>query len=56
MAVKVGTAAAKASSIGREPTHEEIAKRAYELYLSRGSVDGYHEEDWQLAETELRGR
>ena len=37
-----------------EPTHEEIAARAYELYLARGSVDGYSEEDWMLAEAELR--
>ena len=37
-----------------EPTHEEIAARAYELYLARGSLDGYSEEDWLLAEAELR--
>jgi hypothetical protein len=37
-----------------EPTHEEIAARAYELYLSRGSLDGYSEEDWLMAEAELR--
>jgi hypothetical protein len=35
------------------PTHEQIAKRAYELYLERGSVEGHHEEDWLLAEAEL---
>jgi DUF2934 family protein len=53
--------AATASSVNRsepthEPTHEEIAARAYELYLARGSVDGYSEEDWMLAEAELRRR
>jgi hypothetical protein len=37
-----------------EPTHEEIAARAYELYLARGSLDGYSEEDWLMAEAELR--
>ena len=37
-----------------EPTHEEISARAYELYLARGSLDGYSEEDWLLAEAELR--
>jgi hypothetical protein len=37
-----------------EPTHEQIASRAYELYLARGSVEGNHEEDWLLAEAELR--
>ena len=42
------------SAIGTgQPTHEEIAKRAYELYLARGSVQGHQEEDWALAEAEL---
>jgi hypothetical protein len=39
-----------------EPTREQVAARAYELYLARGSLDGYHEEDWLLAEAELRQR
>jgi hypothetical protein len=46
-----GKAAVAASA---DPTHEEIAARAYELYLARGSLDGYSEEDWMLAEAELR--
>ena len=46
-----GRAAAASSS---EPSHEDIAARAYELYLARGSLDGYSEEDWLLAEAELR--
>lgn len=45
---------AKAAVSTSEPTHEDIAARAYELYLARGSVDGYSEEDWMLAEAELR--
>lgn len=50
-----GKKAATASSVNRgEPTHEEIAARAYELYLARGSLDGYSEEDWLMAEAELR--
>jgi hypothetical protein len=48
--------AATAAIPGAEPTHEEIAARAYELYLARGSLDGYSEEDWLLAEAELRNR
>ena len=32
---------------------EEIAKRAYELYLQRGSIPGYEVEDWLQAEAEL---
>jgi len=37
-----------------DPTHDEIAKRAFELYLERGSIEGHHEEDWLIAEAELR--
>jgi len=47
-----GKKAAAASN--HEPTHEAIAARAYELYLARGSIDGYSEEDWLVAEAELR--
>jgi hypothetical protein len=43
-----------AAASNHEPTHEDIAARAYELYLARGSMDGYSEEDWLLAEAELR--
>ena len=35
------------------PAPEAIAKRAYELYLQRGSVPGYELEDWLAAEAEL---
>jgi Protein of unknown function (DUF2934) len=35
------------------PSNEAIARRAYELYLERGSVSGYELEDWLLAEAEL---
>jgi hypothetical protein len=38
------------------PSHEEIAMRSYELYLQRGAVDGYHEQDWLQAEAELLSR
>jgi len=55
-APKVTTAStAKAAVVSSaDPTHEDIAARAYELYLARGSLDGYSEEDWLLAEAELR--
>lgn len=36
------------------PTHEEIARRAYEIYISRGCVDGQSDQDWFFAEMELR--
>lgn len=35
------------------PTHDEIAARAYELYLARGCVEGYAQDDWIRAEREL---
>lgn len=38
----------------RGPTHEEIARRAYELFLARGSAPGHQDEDWLQAERELR--
>jgi hypothetical protein len=35
------------------PTHEQIARRAYELYLERGEKAGDAREDWVIAENEL---
>lgn len=36
------------------PTEEQIARRAYEIFLARGATHGHHEQDWQQAERELR--
>ena len=36
------------------PLKEQIAARAYELYLQRGGEDGHDLEDWLIAERELR--
>jgi hypothetical protein len=33
---------------------EDIAKRAYEMYLDRGRADGFDREDWRRAEGELK--
>jgi len=52
--VKAASNGKVAAAPNSEPTHDEIAARAYELYLARGSLDGYSEEDWLLAEAELR--
>ncbi|HLL82005.1 MAG TPA: DUF2934 domain-containing protein [Longimicrobium sp.] len=38
------------------PTHEEIARRAYELFIARGGTHGRHEEDWYQALRELQSR
>ena len=35
------------------PSHDEIAARAYELYVQRGRLDGYAMDDWMQAEYEL---
>jgi hypothetical protein len=35
------------------PSDEDIAKRAYEIYLQRGSLPGYEVDDWLQAEAEL---
>lgn len=53
-AVKAGAAKkAGASAAKAMPTREEIAKRAYELYLARGGEHGHDAEDWAQAESEL---
>ncbi len=35
------------------PTHEQIARRAYELYMERGQFPGHEREDWLEAEKQL---
>ena len=35
------------------PTHEQIAARAYEIYLERGCQHGHDMDDWLQAEYEL---
>ncbi len=37
-----------------QPSREEIAKRAYEIYVESGCVEGRCEQNWHLAERELR--
>jgi hypothetical protein len=53
-AKKAAPAKKRASSAKKrvEPTHEEIAQRAYEIYEREG---GHHEGNWMRAERELRG-
>jgi hypothetical protein len=40
---------------GTSPTYEQIAERAYDLYLARGETPGHDIDDWLRAEAELRG-
>jgi hypothetical protein len=56
---KSGGAVRKPRTAKARPTHEEIAQRAYEIYLERGRTAGDELEDWTRAERELveeRGR
>ena len=58
-ATKPGTATRKsmpthAVSGNIEPTFEQVSKRAYEIYLGRGSAPGDAMSDWLQAERELR--
>ena len=41
---------------GPRPGPDEIARRAYELFLQRGSVPGHETDDWLQAEAELAVR
>jgi Protein of unknown function (DUF2934) len=43
----------KSSTVKSHPTREEIALRAYEIYLERGGAPGNELEDWTRAEREL---
>lgn len=47
----------KAENSGFRPTEqgivEQIRIRAYELFEQRGRLEGYHQEDWAQAETEI---
>jgi Protein of unknown function (DUF2934) len=42
-----------AESIRTRPTEEEIAVRAYHIYLERGETEGNPSDDWIQAEREL---
>jgi hypothetical protein len=40
----------------RIPSREAIERRAYEIYIERGGVEGHDLEDWLAAEEELMSR
>jgi hypothetical protein len=43
------------SQNGSRPSADQIAQRAYELYVARGRGDGSDMDDWLEAERELTG-
>lgn len=52
-----GDTAAKSRSRAKkqaEPSREDIARRAHQLFEERGGHHGYHNQDWEQAERELR--
>jgi len=52
---KVPSTPANATAPARNgPTHEQIARRAYEIFQARGCQPGNPEQDWHQAERELR--
>lgn len=50
---QTGVTASVASKI-TPPTHEQIAKRAREIFLARGGAPGNETDDWLQAERELK--
>ena len=44
----------KSKRAAYQPTNEEIALRAYHIYLERGSTPGDPVQDWLRAERELK--
>ena len=42
------------TSRNHAPSHEEIRRRAYEIYLERGDSPGDELDDWHRAERELQ--
>ncbi|EEF61960.1 DUF2934 domain-containing protein [Pedosphaera parvula] len=55
----VASAASAAPVVTRkavaQPSAEDIARRAYEIYVARGQTAGRDQEDWLQAERELTG-
>jgi len=44
----------QSASATTAPTHDDIARRAYQLWQSRGGQHGSDADDWRRAEEELR--
>jgi hypothetical protein len=53
-AVAVRPAKPTSPARGLMPTHEQISKRAHEIWVKRGSKPGQDEKNWLEAEIQLR--
>lgn len=51
---KAATASNTAAPARTGPTHEQIARRAYEIFMARDGQPGDPEQDWMQAERELQ--
>ena len=49
-------ASGERGQIQREPSPDQVAQRAYDLYRLRGGEDGHDMDDWFQAEAQLRQR
>jgi DUF2934 family protein len=52
-ATATGNAASSVERLAPGPTHDEVARRAYQLFEERGREPGREWEDWFRAEREL---
>jgi hypothetical protein len=52
-ATATGNAPSSAERLASGPTHDELARRAYQLFEERGREAGREWEDWFRAEREL---
>jgi hypothetical protein len=50
------TTTSQTGSTRNHPSHDEIAARAYQIYIERGGTYGNDQDDWLRAERELTGR
>lgn len=53
--IEPGVTTASAHPPKSAPSHDDIARRSYELFLARGGEPGHEMEDWLTAERELSG-
>lgn len=48
------TAVAASSTAAGTTTHDQIAQRAYDIYVSKGCQQGHCQQNWRQAEHDLK--